>query len=385
MRPFITKTVLTLFAVCLLLMQPAVAQNQSSLSTQDRQFGEWMTYYYVNKDPAKISEYLKWLQTSQILEKNDGAWPPIAGFLSVVFADNQDQVKSWVQNAHLTGRRTKATLAYALWWSNNSTVIGDIFGTVPDVLKKLPVDIKTMPLKIPSDFSTMWGAFSASGDVTYVKRLIDVLEGQALTGNHKTDAALRGVVEWALGSNMWQHELVRRLVYQQEMARTGAVKSSLDTMIKNYEKRVTSFTNKDGDFSAMLAITGEEALSQFEKPTDQGIELKDLAKVKPDQKFLINVMFMGMALADDLNADVTFDLKITAPDGTLFFKDANMKDIEALKRKVPMRYKIFDNKNYVKIAFGANDKPGKYSIAATVKDNVGRKKVELVKEIELVR
>lgn len=371
---------LSLLMLCLIGIQPVLAAQQPS--AEDAQYGEWMTYYYLHKNPAKMNDFLKWVQASQILEKNKGAKQPLAAFMSVVFANNPQQVQSWVKSTQFTNK-TKEAVEYTLWLSGNGKLIAETFKETPDYIKSNPVPLNNLTLKQAGDLDMMWGAFLASGDTTYVKKIIDILdENVPLTGEKTLDMATRGSAEWSLGSNMMQHELVNRLIRKEISVRTGTVKKKLEEIVARNEQNAKPFPNKDGDFSAMLVVTDEKALAEYEKPSSEGMWFKEASKAKRGDVLAIKIVFAGMELSDDLNADVTYDLKILNPADKIY-DNADLKNQEALKAKIPMRFRIFDNRSFMKIQFEPKDKLGKYTIIATLYDNVGKKVIPLIKEVEL--
>ncbi|MBL0319026.1 MAG: hypothetical protein IPP74_07035 [Alphaproteobacteria bacterium] len=387
MRISFLTSVLTTLILCLLLAQPsqATVHNQQPAS-YDFQFNQWMKYYYVTNDPSKMDDYLQWLQQTQILEKNAAAQAPTAAFLSVIFSHNADQVKTWAQRAQSSGLsgKTKETLEKALWLSHNEKIISDVFKDAPEYLNSPPIDMENLTIVHAEDLDKTWSAFFASGDTHYVKKIISVLAGNALTGNNTIDAAIRIAAERSLENNMWQHEVVRHFVFQETAARSGLVEERLKNLTERFKKNMTSFPNKDWDFSAMLVVTDEKSLKEFSKPANQGLTFKELSTLKIGDNIVINFVFMGMELTNDLMADVTFDLKIIAPDGNVL-NNTDMKDLVAFKQKTPVRFKVFDNKNFIKMQFGPDSQPGKYRIMVTAKDNVGKRQIPLTKDMELVK
>jgi hypothetical protein len=65
----------------------------------------------------------------------------------------------------------------------------------------------------------LWGAFSASGDAAYVKRIVDALES--------SNSALRGAATWSLRSNAKQHVLVKEILNAEAATRPEAVQAQL--------------------------------------------------------------------------------------------------------------------------------------------------------------
>ncbi len=377
------RALLSLVILCFLSMQPALAAQQAP-SPQEVQFGEWMSYYYLQKDTSKVSGFLKFLQDGRMLEKHDGAAQPTAAFLAVIFSDNPAQVQAWVKNTGFTGKTKEAT-EYALWLSGNGKMIADVFKDTPEYAKSTPVGLSNLTLKQPGDLDMMWGAFSASGSELYVKKIIDVLDdSKPLTGDKTADMMTRGSAEWSLGSNMMQHELVNRAIRKEINARSGVVKKKLEEIVARNEKNAKPFPNKDGDFSAMMVLTDEKALSEYAKPSNEGLHFKEMTTAKHGDSVVIKIVFAGMELTNDLRADVTFDLKTLGPDGKIY-DNTDLRNVEALKMKVPMRFRIFDNSTVEGIRFDPQDKLGKYKIIAEIRDNVGKKKLLLTKEIELTQ
>jgi hypothetical protein len=192
----------------------------------------------------------------------------------------------------------------------------------------------------------------------------------------------RATAEWSLGSNMMQHELVNRLIRKELSVCTGTVKKRLEEIISRNEQGAKPFPNKNGDFSAMLLIADEKTLSEFAKPSSEGIYYKEISKAKRGASLAIKIVFGGMELMDDLDADVTYDLKILDPNGNIY-AGVDLTAAEALKVRTPTRFGVFDNRSFIQIHFVQDDKLGTYKIIAALHDNVGKKTIPLVKEVEL--
>lgn len=365
----IARALIVLLACCCLLQQ-AKAQAPSP---REQQLAEWTTYYYVYKDSTKVADSLKSLQEIQMLERRPGAVGSFVGFHAELFSSNPTQVRSWVAGSGATGK-TRDAISYALWLSGNGNLIAEVFNDNPDYATRKPVSLLDARLRHAGDLDMMWGAFSASGNVAYVKKLIDAMDGM--------DPVTRGAAEWSLRSNMVQHELVDRLVRREIASRSDAIKGRLEQMAARNDASKKGFPDKDGEFSAMLAITEEQALAEFEKPSSQTPVLREKLKVQIGDVIVIKVLFAGIQLTDDLRGDVTFDMKIIEPDGTV--KEAGMKDLEGFRGKVPTRFRVFNNLGFIKLKFDSSDRPGKVRVLAEVRDNVGSKKVQLEKQIEVM-
>ena len=97
----------------------------------------------------------------------------------------------------------------------------------------------------------------------------------------------------------------------------------------------------------------------------------------------VTVLFSGMQLADDLSADVSYDIKVTAPDGKVD-PNSSQSGVAALKDKIPGRFNVLDSRSTLSIHFEPEDKPGPYRIDVLLRDNIGGKKVALSRSIELL-
>lgn len=144
------------------------------------------------------------------------------------------------------------------------------------------------------------------------------------------------------------------------------------------------FDDHDGDFSAKIALTHLKDLKEYDKPSDLGVRLNVLSKVKPGQPVAIHVLFMGMALDANQSCDVTYDVKLLDPDGKVS-GGIDEKNIVALREVIQNRELVFNNKEFRAIGFEESDKAGTYKVVTVVYDNIGKKKVPVTAEIQLIK
>ena len=347
-------------------------------------YQDWATYYYLNKDTAKMGEYIKSLEDNATITKHKATGAPIAAFLSVVFANNAEKINTWMKSVRFTGE-TKDTLEEALWISGNGGKIYELFGDRKEYAAERPVNLEQIEVTNPIYIDMMWGAFSASGQAEYVTKVIDALnEKKKLSSDAEQDKTTRETARWSLKSNITQHELVERTVVAEMAKRPEPVKSVLKSILNEARKERKTFDKHNGDFSAMLAVIAENVTANLTKYTNEEIKANSLDKVKRGDKIAINVLFSGMQLDNELNADVSYDLKVVAPDGSIYDQLAfgNMK---IMKEKTARRFGTFYNHDVVVIKFEGKDKDGVYKINATTKDNIGKKSVPLSAKIELIQ
>jgi hypothetical protein len=350
-------------------------------SPGESEFDEFMTYYYLEKESAQVVKNLKWLQVSKMLDQHESAVEPTSAFFAVVFEQNPSRVKRYVKCTKFTGK-AKDAIESALWLSGNEKLIEDVFGEIPDYAATKCEGLKKWAMNDPGDLDMMWGAFLASGDGVYVKKIIDVLDKkQPLTGDERLDLVTRKAAEWSLESNMRRHELVYRVLGQEAKSRKGAVKKRLEKMIDSAKMWRGLLPEKDGDFSAMPVVMDEESLKEFKKPSDEPLKIKKTkTAAKRGDVVAVKIVFAGIALTEDLRADVDYDIKIVDPNGE-FNEEADLKEMKALSRKVATRFLIFDNQEVVMIRFKTTDPPGTYEITATIRDKVGGKSIPLKAQI----
>jgi len=97
----------------------------------------------------------------------------------------------------------------------------------------------------------------------------------------------------------------------------------------------------------------------------------------------VTLLFSGMQLAQDLSANVTYDIKVIDPDGAVDSRSVQT-DAVALKEKVPSRFNVLESRSTLSIHFEPDDKAGPYRIDVMLKDNIGGRKVATSRSVELV-
>lgn len=370
----------SIHALLVLLMVSPAAVGHEEPPPAVVEFDDFMTNYYWKKDATELPRLLKSLQACEFLETHDSACVPFAAFLAVVFQDNPSQVTPWARAADFTGE-TRRMIQRAMWISGHADNIREVFGDMPKFARGKPVSLEEQPMKEAADLDSMWGAFLGSGDVAYVNKIIDVLDPKhKLDGDRTTRIAVRRSAEWSLRSNMMRHELVHRLIHDQAKTRTGGVRTKLEAMLKQVQK--VRLRESEGDFTAQMYLMDEAGMQEFAKPVDQAPRLSSRSKARRGDVIGIKIVFAGIALSDDLKADVRYDLKILDPDVEIYDK-TDLTDLEGLSQKVPTRFRLYDNLQVVAVKFEPNDKLGTYRVLATVYDKIGKRTVKLKELITL--
>jgi hypothetical protein len=365
----------------LALFAPRVsAQDNSEPDGQDRDFETLFEYYYLRKNTNDVVRMLKSIQTNKLFDEHESAAVGFAAFLSIVFSENPDKIDEIVKSAKCTGKLREA-VQKGLWMSGNAEKIAELFGKVPKFAAVKPVGPADRPLKEPGDLDMMWNAFAASGDASYAKRVMEVLdESREITGDKKFDAVMRGAAEWSLGSFVRRHELVHRMVRKELKSQPDEVKKKLRKMLSQI--KLPTLEKSDGELTAGLFIMDDAALQEFKKPSDEALHLTEKEKARVGDIVAIKIMFTGIKLADDLKALVDYDLQVLDPDGE-FYDETDLNHLEALHGKVGNRFTFFDNEQTTMLRFEPKDKLGTYTVRATIRDRIGKKSVSLEKKITL--
>ncbi len=208
-KALIASTLLWLFATIHLF-----AQNFSSSDAVT----EWMMSYYHNPQPNFVSAALETLEMEKVLSKKPNTQAPFAGFLSIIFRKSPQQAQVWLKQSDSYAGELKRTIWLGLWLSDTdfskrylSEKLKGATGTNLEYLQILtknnPFNLREIKPNDPGQLDMLWGAFSASGDPLYVKRIISVLP---LLDQHNDPIqfAMAASAKWSLKSNAALHPLV---------------------------------------------------------------------------------------------------------------------------------------------------------------------------------
>jgi hypothetical protein len=150
-------------------------------------FDAFMRTYYLRPRPDAIAYAIGTLGPSGVLQIEQ-AEGPVTAFFSEVFAANPSRLAEWQQVIDKQPYASKDALGRALLWSQAGGVL-NLGGTSPKV----------------NDL--YWGAFFASGNPMYVKRLLELVPF-ADERNDFNLWATGASAKWSLASNARQQTLV---------------------------------------------------------------------------------------------------------------------------------------------------------------------------------
>jgi len=147
---------------------------------------DWMINYYRKPQPGQVSAALETLQRHQVFVTHRSAEALFAGFLAIVFRDNSQQALSWAEHSDSYSKELRRTVWLALWLSNirwahhhlsrrAQDATGEDLDYLQILLNNEPFNLRQLKPANPSHLDMLWGAFFASGESQYVKRIISAL------------------------------------------------------------------------------------------------------------------------------------------------------------------------------------------------------------------
>lgn len=237
---------------CLILavVLMSAAAGRAPAGTAD--LGEMIKYHYRDRTPGALAAVLDHLDDADFRGARN-AWPPMIGFLAGLTVRDPDSVQRALDGRKLSPLGS-SIVARALWYGGRPDLAGVVAETADwnrrqiDDLQSHPPNLLHLPVQHPDALDTLWGAFSATGDLAYVRRianhLADILaRGDIVSGDlfrmatlvasgrtaqasdlirsyaEKSDDALATLMTgsaalWALGSNGKQHPPIGGLIHR---------------------------------------------------------------------------------------------------------------------------------------------------------------------------
>ena len=182
-----------LFVVCLLLaanflcVSTRCAAAAYDLSTPAGLL-EWVTHYYEHKDAASVVTAIREMFKQGAFDEQDAQAAFAAGFLSMVFAQNQDKIGGWFDELDDLALAQQRYLWIALDFSKCAagreilTKIREKVEPAPaqfigELLAQPYVDVLETAIDNTGALEVCWGLFFAGGDERYIVKIISTLSG----------------------------------------------------------------------------------------------------------------------------------------------------------------------------------------------------------------
>jgi hypothetical protein len=167
-----------------------VARSLPSLSTP-KEFEDFMGSYYLHPRPELVGQAIEAIEPSGVLRLIT-AVGPLTAFFSEIFLANPSRTAAWETLIARQPEMTRHMLNQALAWSRSGGVA-------------------RIEIKSPDTNDLYWGAFFASGNPIYVKKILQLVP----LADERDDFmvwATGATAKWSLASNASQHPLVRSIL-----------------------------------------------------------------------------------------------------------------------------------------------------------------------------
>jgi hypothetical protein len=213
-----------LLALALVLLacaaqSPGRGSTATSLALTVEDFIRWDTFYYVHPEPERTVSAIAFMQENELLAREPTLVTAVS--LGQIFRQNPERIEVWYREIGDRGVRSNRVIWEALWWSSTDPArqilkseaekhAGSEDGRwLAYAAAKFPPDFVTVKISSPEILDALWGAFFATGDDRYVRRIIDVLEfAEPNVSGIEVDAAdllLGSAAKWSLTSNASIH------------------------------------------------------------------------------------------------------------------------------------------------------------------------------------
>ncbi|MBI1216025.1 MAG: hypothetical protein GC185_09435 [Alphaproteobacteria bacterium] len=341
----------------------------------------FMQFYYMRPALKSLGPFLREVDRTNLLGRHPDAFAIVSGFVSRLAALNPEQIPGWLSGGDFRPK-TKAMLQYAIWRAGhlNDPAVAKFFTEKPVYLSTTPGTLAASALRTPEDLDLMWGGFLATGDDFYVNRLIDALDPAKSAPDMDETARdlLIATAAATLKANALNHDIVLRTLQKRlEAAEAGGTLQQRLAALLPRETPGAQFAAHDGNFGAMLVVSPlDDIMGQISKQGDERLAFPATVTVQRGRKIGFLIVYSGMALSDDLSANLDFDMSLTAPDGTAE-QGGSLLHKQAFAGKLPSRFDILHTPSFMGVEFTPQDADGLYRLDATLHDNIAHRSLPL--------
>jgi hypothetical protein len=358
-----------IFLINILFTSLCIAQH----IIPQKQIGLEIQCFYQHPGSTLLSDIIKSMDEDSTFLSNPNTNPVIIGFLTVALSKYHEKSEGYQEMANEL-KFKRSLVLYCLELSG----------------------VKDTILNWPGHNSSIndlhWGGFFASGDTRYLERLVSELQycdnkdslNLFLTGNS---------AKWSLCSNAINYPEVKQYLEHASDAAPAALKSQLidvlhsssaelkNQMLEGIKQFKNTINDKDVDsLCAMkeyhtdglalffILIKDKKFFNEWAKPDTPKISSNNTYKRGEDVYPVI--IFSTDGKDENGNADLTYDIKIIKPDGTLY---SNFEQLEIWKKAPLDMLQLVKQK--LDIHIENNDPFGVYKIHSVVHDNI--KKIDV--------
>ncbi len=218
------------------------------------EFTKWMTYYYLNPEPEKISSAIQYLSDHNILDDSK-AFPPTFGFLSGIFNENENQVTQWMESFNTLPDSKYRVMVLNLWYANltnSKTRVHGILQNRQTLMDDLNILFENNPMsviEIPLEkgawvLDSLWENFMATGKNEPVARIIEALPWFDVKGD-RNRLMIGRAAAWSLTSNAIQHKKVIDICEFERINQTQDIADKLDKIVTTAKKTFMTKTSTE--------------------------------------------------------------------------------------------------------------------------------------------
>jgi hypothetical protein len=186
------------------------AGNLPALRTPD-DLDHFINRYYLEPRPERIPEAMVMLTSSGVLQIPE-AVGTITGFFSEVFLTNLSRLDGWQTVIDKQPGFAKSVLDSALSWSKSGGVLH-------------------LPGRPPQIAEFYWGAFFASGNPVYAKKLLE-LAAFAAEQNDLALWTIGSMAKWSLAMNSRRHAVLHSILEAEKRSADKPTQDLIDEVLK---------------------------------------------------------------------------------------------------------------------------------------------------------
>ncbi|MFV1998625.1 MAG: hypothetical protein ACC641_11520 [Acidiferrobacterales bacterium] len=134
------------------------------------------------------------------------------------------------------------------------------------------------------------------------------------------------------------------------------------------------FRKAEKGFGSMLVLENDPDFFKKWNVASATFRYKMLRKVNKGEYFVVAIIFVNPGVDGAGNTNITYDVKITKPDGTIYTRIPNLV---VWNRKPPKRNTLGLSEGFLKIKMAPEDLAGNYEVEAIVNDKLKNVKLEL--------
>ena len=201
-----------------------------------KEFGDWVTFYYQNPKPEKVSGALEYFTSSPLYGTD--ATITTAAFFCALFQKNSSLMRSTFDELSSHGsENAKIMLINILSFINNSESkillekaknfwrAEQLQDVITHQMSSPHKDLYNRTIDSSQILDMLWASFFATGDDWPVKRIISVLH--LAKDGHGMEIMLGRDANWSLDSNSKQHRKVCQICQEELKRQTDITKEML--------------------------------------------------------------------------------------------------------------------------------------------------------------